>query len=79
MHLELKKSFEANKLFFGVRETLRNSAKLNKVLVPSDCRTETINLLNENKIDFESVEKTGEEIMNQFELDFMCEVFGLKK
>ena len=79
MHLELKKSFEANKLFFGVRETLRNSTKLDNVLVPSDCRIETINLLNKNKIYFESVDKTGEEIMNQFELDFMCEVFGLKK
>jgi hypothetical protein len=79
MHLELKKSFEANKLFFGVRETLKNSVKLGKILVPSDCRIETINLLNKNKLDFESIDKTGEEIMNQFELDFMCEVFGLKK
>jgi len=79
MHLELKKNFEDNKLFFGIRETLKNSVKLSKVLVPSDCRVETINLLNKNKIDFESIDKTGEEIMNQFELDFVCEVFGLKK
>lgn len=79
MHLELKKGFEMNKIFFGAKESLKKPQDLKKVFVSSDCREEILNLLNGEKINFELLEFSKEEITSQLELDFVCEVFGLKK
>ena len=76
---ELKNKITAGEVFFGIKQVLKNSKNLNKVIVPSDCREDIINLLEKNRIDIEIMEFSKEEMANKLELNFKCEVFGLKK
>ena len=79
MMFELKKGLEEGKVFFGIRQAIKNSDNLDKALVSSDCREQIKNFLKINKIDFEELEFSKEELATKLELDFRCEVFGLKK
>ena len=76
---ELKKRIDDGKVFYGIKETLNNSKDLNKAMVPADCRDEIVSLLGDNQIDVEFMELSKEELANKLELEFKCEVFGLKK
>ena len=76
---ELKKNIESSKVFFGIKQSLKNSKTLEKAIVAADCRDEIINLLEDNKIDVEFMEFSKEELSNKLGLEFKCEVFGLKK
>jgi len=79
MVTELKKFVDANKVFFGINQSLKNANKLNRVCLPSDVRDDTIDMLKSKKIKFDVVDLSKEEISERLELDFYCEVFGLKK
>ena len=76
---ELKKSVEEGRIFFGLKQTLKNSKELNRIFVSSDCRKDVINKLKNQKVDVELAELNKEDLANTLELDFHCEVFGLKK
>ena len=76
---ELKKSIGAGKVLFGVKQSLKNSKTLDKALVPEDCRDDVINMLEENGVDVEFIEFSKEDLASKLELDFKCEVFGIKK
>ncbi|MCH7965199.1 MAG: hypothetical protein IH852_14810 [Bacteroidetes bacterium] len=76
---ELKKNIENGKVFFGVKQTLKNAKNLKKVILPSDCRMEIRELLDTNKIAIEELEFGKQDLSNKLELEFECEVFGLKK
>jgi ribosomal protein L30E len=78
MH-ELKKSVSEGKVLYGIKQALKHSDKIDKVLVPSNCRPQIKNLLKANKIDIEAMEFSKEDIAIALELDFKCEVFGMKK
>jgi len=79
MVTELKKSIDAGKVFFGIKQSLKNVNKLDRVCLPSDVRDDTMKMLKKRKIEFDIIELSKEEISQRLELDFHCEVFGLKK
>lgn len=76
---ELKRGIEEGKILFGIRQVLKNSKRLNKIIVADDCRKETLSLLDKCNLDIELSGFGKEDIANKLELDFKCEVFGLKK
>ncbi|MCH7568144.1 MAG: hypothetical protein IIA87_01870 [Nanoarchaeota archaeon] len=76
---ELKQHILARKVFFGIKQSLKNSKNLNKALLSSDCREEIMDLLEKNKIDIEIMDFSKQELADKLELDFKCEVFGLRK
>lgn len=78
MH-ELKKSIGDDKIFFGVKETIKNSGNLMKAIITSDCREHIKNLLKANKIDIRVINFSKEELVNKLGLKFKCEVFGVRK
>ena len=77
--LEIKEGIKTDKIVFGVKQTLKNSKSLNKVIVSSDCREEIIQLLNKNKLDVEVLDVGKDDIAIALEMDFKSEVFGLRK
>ncbi len=77
--IELKKSIDAGKVFFGIKQTMKNNSKLEKVLLPSNVRKETIKMLEKEGVGFEFLEVSKEEIAGKLELNFPCEVFGLRR
>ena len=76
---ELKKGIEEGKIFFGIKQSLRNSNNLDKAKVSSDCRLEIIDALRKKNIEIEQMNFSKEELSNRLELNFQCEVFGIKK
>ena len=76
---ELKKRIESGKIFLGIRESLKNLKDMEKAIVASDCRSETIEMLKSRNINVEIRDITKEEMAKKLELDFKCEVFGIKK
>ncbi len=79
MILELKKGIADEKVIFGAKEILKNAKKISSAFVSADCRQEVISLLKNNKIGFEILENTKQDLANDLEIDFKCEVFGLTK
>lgn len=76
---ELKKSIDNNVVLFGVKEALRHSKNLDVAYVPADCRQETLSLLGNNNVEIEVMDISKKELAEKLELNFRCEVFGLKK
>lgn len=79
MVFELKKGIESGKVLYGIKQSVKNSKNLNKAFVAADCRDDIVFLLEDNKIDIEFLDFSKEELTTKLELDFKCEVFGLKK
>ncbi|NCN99282.1 hypothetical protein COU62_01305 [Candidatus Pacearchaeota archaeon CG10_big_fil_rev_8_21_14_0_10_35_219] len=79
MVIELKKSINNGKVYFGVKQMVKNSKKIDLVFVPSDVRQETLEVLRKNKMDFDVLDVSKEEAAQKLELDFLCEVFSLGK
>jgi len=78
MH-ELKSSVDEERVFFGIKECLRNSSKLDKAFLASDHRGEVKKLLEANKIKTEVLDSSKEEVTDRLGLRFQCEVFGIRK
>lgn len=76
---EVKKAVESEKVYFGIKQTLKNSDKIRNVYISSDSREQIRNLLKMNKMPFEVSEFTKEELAGKLEIGFSCEIFGLKK
>jgi ribosomal protein L7Ae-like RNA K-turn-binding protein len=76
---ELKKSIDANKTFFGIRECTKNVKKLDKVIVSADARTSTIEELKKHGAVVEITDFNKVELADKLEIDFLCEVFGVRK
>lgn len=76
---ELKKSIEADKAFFGIRECVKNVKKLDRIVVCSDVRDSTMSLLRKHKMEVEILDINKKELADKLEIDFLCEVFGVKK
>lgn len=76
---EIKKFLEQNKVFFGIKECLRKSKSIDKVIVSGDCREDVKKTLTVNKINFFVSELSRQDISNKLNLNFTCEVFGLTK
>ena len=76
---ELKRRIESGRVFLGIKESLKNMQKLDKIMVAADCRREVIDILKNKSINVEILEVPKEELANKLELGFQCEVFGFKK
>jgi ribosomal protein L7Ae-like RNA K-turn-binding protein len=74
---EIKEAMEKGKVYFGIRQTLKNAKKISNVFVTKDARKETIEKLENAKIEF-SVLKSKEDLSRELNLGFECEVFSLK-
>lgn len=75
---ELKEAFEKKKVYFGIKQSIKNKKNISLVYVPKDCRPETIDALEKAGIEFE-VLKTKSEISKNLDLGFESEVYSLKK
>ncbi len=75
---ELKEAIEKNKVFFGIKQTLKNAKKVSNVFVSKDVRDETVEKLEKAEIEF-VVLKSKDELARELNLDFTCEVFSIKK
>lgn len=76
---ELKQHIDKQNVFFGIKQSLKNTDKLEKAFITSDCRPQIKKLLNANKVEFEELEFSKQDTSKTLELNFQCEIFGIKK
>lgn len=79
MVTEIKKSITSGKVFFGIKQSLKNSGRIKKIYLPADAREDTIKILKDKKMEIELLDISKEEAAQKLELDFLCEVFGMRK
>ncbi len=73
---ETKEAIENNLVYFGIRQALKNSRKLERVFIAKDTRDETVEKLETANIEFD-VLKSKSDIAKELNLDFECEVFSI--
>ncbi|HLC54330.1 MAG TPA: hypothetical protein VJK07_01745 [Candidatus Nanoarchaeia archaeon] len=76
---ELREFVDADKVIFGMRECLRNGKKLGRVFIASDTRHEMHDEIKKLGIEVEQIELSKKEISDKLGIEFLCEVFGVKK
>ena len=75
---EIKAAMEELRVFFGIRQTLKNVKNLENVFIAKDVRDETVKVLEDAGIEF-SVLKPKSEMAKELNLGFESEVFSIKK
>lgn len=73
---EIREAMENGSVLFGVRQALKTK-KLKNVFIAKDTRDETVEKLENAKIEFD-VLKSKADMAKELNLDFECEVFSLK-
>lgn len=73
---DIKEAIEKEKVFFGVKQAIKNKKKISNVFVAKDVREETIDKLEKAGIEF-VVLKPKEELKRELNMDFGCEVFSI--
>ena len=76
---ELQGFIKQDKVFFGMRECLKQNKKISKAFTPNDIRQATIKQLEKSGVEFEMLDMNKVEAAEKLGLGFMCEVFGVKK
>ena len=76
---ELQEFILQDKVFFGIKQSLKNSSRISKVIVPKDCREDIRKLLKVNKLGLDVLDFGKEEIYKRLGMKFQCEVFGVRK
>ncbi|MFA4960625.1 MAG: hypothetical protein WC548_03075 [Candidatus Pacearchaeota archaeon] len=74
---EIKEAIEKKKIYFGIRQAIKNAKKISNVFIAKDTRNETIEKLEKAGIEF-VVLKPKADISRELNLDFECEVFSIK-
>ncbi len=75
---ELASAIKDEKILFGIKQAIKNKGKLANVFICKDTRDETVEKLEKAKIEF-SVLKTRAEMAKELNLDFLSEVFSIRK
>ena len=75
---EISEAIESGHVMFGVKQALKNAKKLKNVFIAKDTRDETVEKLDAAGIEFD-VLKSKAELAKELNLDFVCEVFSIKK
>jgi len=75
---EIKEAMKENKIYFGIKQTIKHKKDLKTVFITKDTREETVKKLEDAKIEF-SVLKDKDELTKNLNLDFTSEVFSIKK
>jgi ribosomal protein L7Ae-like RNA K-turn-binding protein len=74
----LKEAIENKKVLFGIKQSIKHKKDLDSVFVARDARDETVKILEKEKIDF-SVLKSRKDLAKELNLDFLSEVFSIRK
>jgi len=74
---ELKEAIEKDKVYFGIRQAIKNAKNLKNVFIAKNARDETVEKLEKAGIEF-VVLKTKEDLARELNLDFESEVFSTK-
>jgi ribosomal protein L7Ae-like RNA K-turn-binding protein len=75
---EIKEAIKDNKIYFGIKQALKRKKDIKAVFITKDTREETVEKLENAKIEF-SVLKDKDEITKNLNLDFTSEVFSIQK
>ena len=73
---EIKEAMVKGKVYFGIRQAVKNFKKLKAVFIAKDTREETVKKLDDAKIEF-VVLRPKEEMAKELNLNFESEVFAL--
>jgi ribosomal protein L7Ae-like RNA K-turn-binding protein len=76
---ELKQAIENKKVYFGIRQALKNTSgknKIKKVFIVKDARQEAVDKLEKSKIKFDFL-KSKSDVSKELNLGFDCEVFSI--
>jgi ribosomal protein L7Ae-like RNA K-turn-binding protein len=75
---EISEAIKNEKALFGIKQCVKHKKKVESVFICKDTRDETVDKLEDEKIEF-SVLKTKKEMAKELNLDFLSEVFSLVK
>lgn len=75
---EISEAIKGKKILFGIKQCVKHKKLLDSVFICKDTRDETVDKLEKEKIEF-SVLKTKKELAKELNLDFLSEVFSIKK
>ena len=74
---EITEAMASGNVCFGIRQCLKAGKKSNGVFIAKDTREETVEKLEDAKIEF-IVLKSKADLAKELNLDFECEVFCLQ-
>ena len=75
---ELDSAIKNGKILFGIKQCIKNKAKLVNVFICKDTRDETVEKLEKAKVEF-IVLKDRATMAKELNLDFLSEVFSIRK
>ncbi len=75
---EISEAIKAKKAIFGIKQCVKHKKNLDSVFICKDTRDETVDQLENEKIEF-SVLKAKKEMAKELNLDFLSEVFSIRK
>ncbi len=75
---EIVEAIKSKKAIFGIKQAIKHKKDIDSVFICKDTRDETVDKLEEEKIEF-VVLKTKKEMAKELNLDFLSEVFSVKK
>ncbi|MAG40011.1 hypothetical protein CMI41_03525 [Candidatus Pacearchaeota archaeon] len=75
---EIKEAIDKKKALFGIKQCIKSKKVLGGVFICKDTRDEVVDMLENAKIEF-SVLKDKKEMSKELNLDFLSEVFSIKK
>ncbi len=73
---EIKEEMKNGKVYFGLKQALKNKKKLKSVFVVKDVREDILNVLKENEIEYKPL-KNKKEMSKLLDLNFSSEVFSI--
>jgi ribosomal protein L7Ae-like RNA K-turn-binding protein len=73
---EIKEAMDKGKVLLGIKECIKNKKKLKSVFIAKDTREETVNRLENEKIEF-VVLKNKEDMAKELNLTFTSEVLSI--
>ena len=73
---EIKEAIGQGKIYFGIRQALKNTKNLSNVFITKDARDKTVEILDAAGIEF-IVLKSKEDLAKELSLSFECEVFSI--
>jgi len=75
---EVGEAIKAGKAVFGIKQAIKHKKDLSAVFICKDTRDATVDKLEESGIEF-VVLKTKKEMAKELNLDFLSEVFSIRK
>ncbi len=74
---DIKEAMNKGDVYFGLKQTLKNSKKIKSVFVAKDTRDEVLKTLDDKKILYKAL-KTKKEMAKLLDIDFIPEVYSIR-